>query len=266
MQSPFPGMDPYLEDTPLWRAVHQRLISAIDEQLSVNLPRGFITTIEERAYIAEADQSVGPDALILRSLSPPTVAPRGTTEAAVMEAPFSITFVEEEVHERFIEIRLSRRPEPVVAVIEVLSPTNKMREAYGRDSYVKKREELIRSAVHFVEIDLLRAGLPTVAVPPDAVTRQATTRWDYITCLHRAREGKTFHFWPMSLRQTLPVLGIPLTEGYPSVAIDLQACVDHVYRIGHYDERIDYALEPVPPLSPEDAAWADALLKEKGFR
>ena len=39
MPSPFPGMDPYLENPDLWSEVHSRLIVAIsdalDDQLSV---------------------------------------------------------------------------------------------------------------------------------------------------------------------------------------------------------------------------------------
>jgi Protein of unknown function (DUF4058) len=49
------------------------------------------------------------------------------------------------------------------------------------------------------------------------------------------------------------------------VAFDLQAIFDQFYRNGGYDD-IDYHGEPDPPLSAEDAAWADGLLKEQGKR
>jgi hypothetical protein len=38
------------------------------------------------------------------------------------------------------------------------------------------------------------------------------------------------------------------------------------YMNGRYGEDIDYRKEPEPPLSAADAAWADAMLREKGLR
>jgi hypothetical protein len=38
------------------------------------------------------------------------------------------------------------------------------------------------------------------------------------------------------------------------------------YDRGRYAHRLDYRREPVPPLSPEDAAWADARLRQQGRR
>ena len=33
-----------------------------------------------------------------------------------------------------------------------------------------------------------------------------------------------------------------------------------------YDLRIDYRKEPFDPLPPEDVAWSDAVLRERGLR
>ena len=38
MPSPFPGMDPYLEEPVLWSTLHQRLITYIADDLNVLLP------------------------------------------------------------------------------------------------------------------------------------------------------------------------------------------------------------------------------------
>ena len=46
----------------------------------------------------------------------------------------------------------------VVTVIEILSPTNKVAGSRGRESYETKRQEVMRSPSHLVEIDLLRRG------------------------------------------------------------------------------------------------------------
>jgi hypothetical protein len=69
----------------------------------------------------------------------------------------------------------------------------------------------------------------------------------------------------MALRRRLPVIGVPLRPADPDVPLDLQSIVEQCYRNGGYDD-IDYRREPEPPLSPEDAAWADALLRQQGKR
>ena len=46
----------------------------------------------------------------------------------------------------------------IVAVIEVISPANKTVGSVGRANYLQKRQEVIDSDTHLVEIDLLRAG------------------------------------------------------------------------------------------------------------
>ena len=47
MDSPFPGMDPYLEQH--WRDVHHNLITFIQGALNSQLPEGLIVRVEERA-------------------------------------------------------------------------------------------------------------------------------------------------------------------------------------------------------------------------
>src|SRR5437867_3445004 len=53
----------------------------------------------------------------------------------------------------FLEIR-DRDNEEVVTVIELLSPSNKA-PGKDRDHYLAKRDEILWSGVHLVEIDLL---------------------------------------------------------------------------------------------------------------
>jgi hypothetical protein len=43
MPSPFPGMDPYLEQPTFWSAFHSRLIVAIADALAPQLGTGFLT-------------------------------------------------------------------------------------------------------------------------------------------------------------------------------------------------------------------------------
>lgn len=48
MPSPFPGMDPYLEDRSLWPDVHQRLIAYISEALQPQVRPKSVARIGER--------------------------------------------------------------------------------------------------------------------------------------------------------------------------------------------------------------------------
>ncbi len=70
----------------------------------------------------------------------------------------------------------------------------------------------------------------------------------------------------VSLRQALPTIPIPLREGEAEPQVDRQQVLNTAYDRGAYDLAIDYRLEPVSPLAPADAAWADRLLRERGLR
>jgi hypothetical protein len=65
--------------------------------------------------------------------------------------------------------------------------------------------------------------------------------------------------------ERLPAIAIPLRQTDRDVPLDLQSLIDQCYESAEYDD-IDYHQEPDPPLSRDDAEWADALLREQGFR
>ena len=52
MPSPFPGMDPYLEDPLLWPSVHHLLISHIGMTLNPLMPPGYVAAFGERVFVA----------------------------------------------------------------------------------------------------------------------------------------------------------------------------------------------------------------------
>ncbi len=216
MASPFPGMDPYLEDPAIWPGLRLPLLSAIIEQLFRRLRGRYMTRLNERISPA------GPGIFI---------------------------------HDRFIEIA-DLNDRSIVTVIELLSPTNKKANSYGRKSFLQKRKEVFASPAHWLEIDLLRRGKPTTR--PRGVPRTA-----YRAYLSRAAvsadEFRKNFVWPMPLRSRLPIIGVPLRGGDPDVPLDLQTVLDAVVERGSYDLDFDYSRPPVPPLSPTDAAWARTL-------
>jgi hypothetical protein len=64
----------------------------------------------------------------------------------------------------------------------------------------------------------------------------------------------------------LPAIRIPRRQTDTDIALDLQALIDQAYEDGRYGDDIDYREDAEPPLSPDDARWADALLHEQRRR
>lgn len=74
-----------------------------------------------------------------------------------------------------------------------------------------------------------------------------------------------FLIYALPWRERLPVIRVPLRQHDHPVRLDLRALIDQCYQNGRHDD-IDYTQAPVPPLAPEDAAWAEDLLKAAGKR
>ena len=268
MPSPFPGMDPYLENPELWPDVHHELISQVREALNLAIRPKYIARIESRVYLSNDDDPgrrvIIPDVRVETDDKHRrhSLAPFGATSStAVLEVaePLEVTIVfEEEITESQIQI-IERDSREVVTVIEILSPTNKIEGSSGRESYLKKRREVLHSPTQWVEIDLLRDGLPFVA-------RELYPACDYTVHVSRQQKRPRAKLWPILLRQMLPVIPVPLRGEDPDVPLDLSAILHKAYDIAGYDFSIDYKAAPVPPFKSEAAAWADELLKEKGLR
>lgn len=264
MPSPFPGMDPYLEEPGLWPDVHHRLISAASELLGAQLRPKYYVRVEERVYISDKTDPgrsvIAPDLRIAErpELAGTTFEPGGVAPLEAAE-PVEITCrFEEEMHEARLEI-VDREQRLVVTVIEVVSPTNKVAGSRGQESYQQKRQEVLSSPTHWVEIDLLRAGQPSV-------TRALLPPCEYTVHVARVPRRPKIQVWPIRLTQRLPVISIPLRPGDPDAKLDLQQVLTTAYDRAGYDLEIDYRAEPAPPLSGELAAWADEMLRGKGLR
>jgi hypothetical protein len=101
MPSPFPGMDPYLEQPVFWSEFHNRLIVAIADAIVPSLLPRYYVGVETRTYRDHDDGELLPQEVTLP--------------------------VSSETKERYLEVREAGTD----AVIEVLSPKNK-RKGDGR--------------------------------------------------------------------------------------------------------------------------------------
>ena len=273
MPSPFPGMDPYLEEPDLWPDLHAELIGDIRAELNPLLRPNYMARIEQRVFNSDENDAardlIIPDVRVIaggprggrrrRRLATPAT-PSGPAAAVVSAAaaaaviePVEVeTQFDDEVRQSFLRV-MDVRDRSVVTVIEVLSPSNKVPGSAGRRSYQENREQVMSSPSHWVEIDLLRAGARMAVrgeLPP----------YDYLVHVSRAgqREGdrRRGQAWPVPLAHPLPKVPVPLRDGDGDVWIDLQTVLDRAYDRAGYDVDVDYAADPVPPLAGDAAGWA----------
>src|SRR4029077_2314264 len=163
MQSPFPGMDPYLEHPALWPDVHNRLIAALADDLSERVAPRYYVGLERRTYLLKADDIVfigRPDIALAATTGESVFASQPvTTSVTVLEVDVPM---QDEVAENFLEIHEVKTGK-LITILELLSPVNKLHKQ-GREEYERKRGYVFRSWTNLVEIDLLRAGDPMPVV------------------------------------------------------------------------------------------------------
>ncbi|HEX6386205.1 MAG TPA: DUF4058 family protein [Anaerolineae bacterium] len=255
MSSPFPGMDPYLEGY-LWADVHQALAYQFRRQLAPLVAPRYavrlaVTMITDRVPTHELG-IMYPDVEVVQP-TPSDSAVVSGYEFAIAPAPVSVPLaIPVPTRTVSVEIRDAAH-NTLVTSIEILSPANK-REP-GLSHFLAKRDELRLSAVHIVEIDLIRRGTrpwPETELPESP----------YMAALIRANQPKA-DIWPITLRQRLPVLPVPLRAPDPDVPLDVQAALDTVYEEAQYALTLDYnASPPPPPLADDDAAWAAGCIEK----
>jgi hypothetical protein len=252
MPSPFPGMNPYLEQPGIWHDFHQAYITAIRNALTPQVVPEYIATIDDNVYIHEVS---GDERRFLGrsdvSVADSSGATATATQAHSIVAPAFgyITPDVDVLHEPFIEIR-DRQTREVITVIELLSPTNKA-SGSDREQYVGKRQAILASNTHLVEIDLLRGGqrMPVEKLPKS----------DYVVMVSRSLERPRVELWPIMLREPLPVIPVPLRTGDRDATIDLGRLLQEQFDAAGYEHYV-YRTSAEPPLPTPDAAWAQELL------
>jgi hypothetical protein len=262
MPSPFPGMDPYIEDPEIWSDFHAALVNEIRTMLNRLIQPRYVARLTPRVTydLVEISQERGirPDVGVWRSQP----ASEGATQvvAAITPAPiYSQVPLEEPLQLYTVEIRETGTLELVTA-IEILSPVNKRPGHEAHRAYQRKRRELLRSQAHLLEIDLLRGGeRPPLETPVPLAP--------YYVTVSRVEQRPTVAVWPIQLQEMLPVLPVPLLEPDPDAPLELGAALATVYEEGAYQALIDYRRPPPPPkLSEREAVWLDEHLRAQGIR
>jgi hypothetical protein len=190
---------------------------------------------------------------VLRAETDGTPRTGEAASAAATLAPVpGVVPMPEERRETYLVIR-ERESRQVVTVIETLSPANKRSGGDGRREYLRKREEVLSSDTHLVELDLLRGGqrLPMLKPLPTG---------DYYAIVSRGYRRPRAEVYARTLRDPLPVIPVPLAKGEPDVPLDLKSVFDTVYDRARYGLSLDYTQALVPPLSEEDRKWVGERL------
>lgn len=251
MRSPFPGMDPYLENPGRWAGVHNGLIAAIRADLNRHIRPRFVADADATVYVIAAEDRrwVYPDVFVIEARQAV-----GAGVGARIEAPVQVLIDGPETFsDPYVVIRDSANLD-VVTILEVLSPINKAPStSQARSDFLRKRSGTFASRTHWVEIDLLRAGERTPEV------RGAG---DYCVLVKRSNTAVA-GVWPIGLRDRLPTIGVPLRDDADDVPLDLQAMLDQVWTDGGYVDLVDYAGSPPPPaLDAADARWAAEQVRQ----
>jgi hypothetical protein len=227
MPSPFPGMDPYLEDEAVWPVFHHQLVMCLYQILLPGLVDRYRARVNQRHYVTE-------------------------------QALFT-SVVREEHHEDYIEIR-QRSDGRLITLVDVVSPANKVIPT-GRSAYLEKRREGKNANANLVELDLVLQGQPTLEY-----SRDGLPDWDYAVTVTRATQPERYEIYTATLQKRLPRFRLPLAADDRDTVLDLHTAFTRCYDQGGFAAKIDYAKDPTTPLNPEDRQWLLEILKQQKLR
>ncbi len=225
MPSPFPGMDPFLEDPKLWGAYHHQLVAALYQLLLPGLVDRYRARIGARQYRSEL-------------------------------ALFT-SIIREDHTEEFIEIR-SRADGRLVTLVEVVSPANKTTPA-GRAAYLDTRAVAIGGRGATVEIDLITQGKPALDF-----SRDGLPEYDHTVTVTRAPTPDRYEIYTATVSKRLPKFKLPLAADDRDTVLDLQVAIARAYDQGDFGRLIDYR-GPLPAdvkLTDASKAWVSDWLKQ----
>jgi hypothetical protein len=260
-------MDPFLEHPIFFPGLHGALHVYLREALQPLLPAPYFAEIKERLWVETSARYIEPEPDVIHGGLDVEESGEGAiavaTKVRTRTRPLVFEVTDDERIETYVEVS-TRSPdggERVVASIEVLSLSNKTHGEKGQQLYLAKQREILGSAIHLVEIDLLRGGEHTTPMSLDRLRLKAGA-FDYHVSVHRFDRRGRFFIYPWRLEDPLPEIAIPLLPGDGEVPLDLQAVFTRCYDTGPYRRRVVY--EPariVPALDKQRIEWVNHILR-----
>ena len=250
MSNPFPGMNPYLEQPEFWSDFHAQLVAACARVLAPQLLPKYRVVTDKWIYKIANTAMIGigrPDISIQKRQNESSSNAIATAQSTVSVQPIPVQIpLLEEVQQSYLEVRDAATRE-VITAIEAISPANKRSD--GRRKYETKRQGILESLTHLVEIDLLRDGEP---LPLEADLAES----HYRILVSRSHTRPIADLYAFNVCDRIPHIPIPLRPHDPEVLLDLQEILNSLYEQLGYTYFIDYCQNPPFPWIREDVqAW-----------
>jgi Protein of unknown function (DUF4058) len=227
MPSPFPGMDPYLEDEALWPAFQHQLVASLYQVLLPGLVDRYRARIHQRTYVTEE--------------------------------PLFTSVIRQERQEEFIEVR-QRGDGRLITLVDVASPINKTL-SHGRAAYHETRRLARAQNASVVELDLCLQGQPLLDY-----SRDGLPEWDYAVTVTRSAQPERYEIYTATLAKRLPRFKVPLAADDRDTVLDLQATVARAFDQGNFAARIDYTRDPNIRMTDTHREWVGQWLKQMRLR
>jgi hypothetical protein len=227
MPSPFPGMDPFLEDEKTWPAFHHQMIASLYQALLPGLVERYRARIGMRTF---------------------------TTEE-----PLFTSMIRQDHTEEVIELR-HRTDGRLITLIDLPSPINK-KLAQGRAAYLETRKGARNQGAGVVEIDLCLQGQPLLDY-----NREGLPEWDYAVTVTRSTQPDRFEIYTSTLAKRLPRFKVPLAADDRDTVLDLQVCFARAFENGGFGPSIDYAKDPPHKSDESKLKTIDDWLKQASVR
>ena len=224
MPSPFPGMDPYLENEDLWPVFQHQMALCLYQLLQPALVDRYRARVCQRHY--------GTEQVLFTSI------------------------LREEHSEDYVEIR-QHGDSRLITLVEIVSPTNKT-TPQGRLAYLEKRREGRANGASIVEIDLVLQGTPLLDY-----SRETLPDWDYVVTVTRNTQPDRYEIYTSTLQKRLPRFRLPLASDDRDTVFDLHTAFTRCYDQGGFAERIDYQADPRTRLEEDDRRWLRDLLAQR---
>lgn len=104
MSGPFPGMDPWLENSRTWQGIHNTFIVYAAEAIQNLIKPRFVAAVEARVYISTVGRNIVPDVVLRRSQEMQTASHEVVTAVLEADEALVLEHVDDEIREAYIEI------------------------------------------------------------------------------------------------------------------------------------------------------------------
>lgn len=227
MPSPFPGMDPYLEDEAIWPLFQHQLVASLYQILLPGLVDRYRARINQRTFVTEE--------------------------------PLFTSIIKQERQEEYIELR-QRTDGRLVTLIDVPSPINK-KLPQGRAAYLETRRMARAQNASIVEIDLVLQGMPLLDY-----SREGLPEWDFAITVTRCTQPERYEIYTSTLAKRLPRFKVPLSPDDRDTVLDLQATFTRAFDQLNFASKIDYRQDPDTKMSDLQLTWIADWLKQMRLR